>query len=51
MKSYYLLFILFVINGYTFAQNETNEILDYPSYSDVIFNYCRYNFNFFHIET
>jgi len=36
MKSYYLLFILFVIYGYTFAQSETNKILDYPSYSDTI---------------
>ena len=36
MKSYYLLFILFVIYGYTPAQNDTTEILDFPPYSDEI---------------
>ena len=36
MKSHYLLFILFVIYGYTSAQNVTTEILDFPPYSDEV---------------
>ena len=36
MKSHYLLYILFVIYGYTSAQNDTTEILDFPPYSDEV---------------
>ena len=36
MKSHYLLYILFVIYGYSSAQNDTTEILDFPPYSDEI---------------
>ena len=36
MKSQYLLYILFVIYGYTSAQNDTTEILDFPPYSDEV---------------
>lgn len=36
MKSHYLLYILFVIYGYSSAQNDTTEILDFPPYSDEV---------------
>ena len=44
MKSNYLLFILFVINGYTSAQNYTTEIFDCFPESELLFSSAYHNF-------